>query len=225
MMLSRTCRPLFETISPALVAFMLVLAACGPTSPTPAQGAEYQPPESVTPAAAAVPSVEPTSDVVQPPSTPAAAAAAPRLPVPTQLVIPAIGIDASVEQLGLTTSNAMEAPKEWADVGWFSLGYRPGEAGNAVIAGHLDSTTGPAVFWNLNKLRPGDPVIVKAADNSERRFAVMSSEKYAVSQAPLGRIFGPAPASNLNLVTCNGAFDRNSKEYDQRLVVYAAEIP
>jgi LPXTG-site transpeptidase (sortase) family protein len=106
-------------------------------------------------------------------------------------------------------------------VAWFKPGFRPGEKGGAVVAGHLDSTTDRAVFWDLNKLKPGDTVLVKGEDGSQLSFEVVSSEIYRADQAPLERIFGRAEAPMLNLVTCNGIFDRGAKQYDRRLVVYS----
>src|SRR5207245_1815722 len=79
------------------------------------------------------------------------ATAAP-LPLPVRLVIPAIHVDAAVELLGNASDGGMEAPREWADVGWYGRGFRPGDRGSAVIAGHLDSTTDRAVFWDLHRL-------------------------------------------------------------------------
>ncbi|MFI5267979.1 MAG: class F sortase, partial [Chloroflexota bacterium] len=126
--------------------------------------------------------------------------------------------------VGTTADGAMDAPHEWNDVAWFDLGYRPGERGSAVIAGHLDSTTDRAVFWDLRLLKPGDKVLLKAQDGSQITFQVAGSEIYPYNQAPLQKIFGMADQPMLNLVTCNGVFDRGSKNYDKRLVVYAKQI-
>jgi LPXTG-site transpeptidase (sortase) family protein len=147
----------------------------------------------------------------------------PRPALPTELVIPAIQVDAPVEHVGTTSNGAMDVPKEWNDVAWFKDGFRPGEPGGAVIAGHLDSTTDRAVFWDLNKLVPGDKVLLRKEDGSQLTFAVVGSEVYAFDQAPLQRIFGQAEQPMLNLVTCNGTFDRGAKNYDKRLVVYTKQ--
>jgi len=125
-----------------------------------------------------------------------------------------------VEQVGKTPDGAMDVPRQWEDVGWFDLGYRPGEKGSAVVAGHLDSTTGRAVFWDLNKLKPADKVLVKTEGGAQMTFQVIGSEVYPFDRAPIDRIFGPADPPMLNLVTCNGVFDRGTMNYDKRLVVY-----
>lgn len=115
----------------------------------------------------------------------------------------------------------MDVPKRFDTVGWYRLGVRPGELGNAVLAGHLDAKTGPASFWRLKELQPGDEVIVVSDDGQERRFVVQTLEHYAYDRAPLDRIFGSAEKVNLTLITCAGRFDRRTQNYDQRLVVYA----
>lgn len=176
---------------------------------------------SQEPATTAVGSAAPVRSGV-PGRPPAQTSPAAREPLPVQLTIQALGISAAVEAVGQTAEGAMDVPKEWANVGWFEKGFRPGERGSAVIAGHLDSTSGPAVFWKLGSLRAGDTVSVRRTDGSTRVFAVVGGETYVFNQAPLARIFGKAARPMLNLVTCNGTFDAGSQNYDKRLVVYTA---
>lgn len=145
-------------------------------------------------------------------------------PLPARLVIPAISVDAAVEQVGNTSDGAMDVPLQWGDVGWYGLGFRPGDRGSAVIVGHLDSTTSPAVFWALNRLRVGDRAQVRNDDGSQLSFAVVSAEVYAFDNAPLQRIFGPLDTAGLNLITCSGRFDWGSRNYDNRLVVYTRQV-
>jgi sortase (surface protein transpeptidase) len=140
--------------------------------------------------------------------------------LPQRLTIPRLRIDTTVEQVGLTQDGAMDVPKSYDTVGWYNLGVRPGQPGNAVMAGHLDSKTGPAIFWRLKELRPGDEITVVSDDGLERRFIVQRLENYRYDQAPLERIFGTSSEFALNLITCGGSFDRRSQNYDQRLVVF-----
>lgn len=114
----------------------------------------------------------------------------------------------------------MGVPSNYTDVAWYERGASPGTPGNAVIAGHLDSTTGPAIFYRLKDLTPGDEIITSTADGQEYRFVVTTSEVYVADDAPLERIFGNAIQPRLNLITCDGAFDRSIRQYDKRLVVY-----
>ena len=149
----------------------------------------------------------------------------PRPGAPVRLKIPSIKVDAAVEHVGLTEDAAMDTPKDYANVAWYNLGPKPGEPGNAAISGHVDSKRGPAVFWDLRRLKPGDEVYVVGDDGVERRFVVTVLEFYKRPETPLRRIFGPALGAHLNLITCAGVFDRGRQEYDSLLVVYADLAP
>jgi hypothetical protein len=139
--------------------------------------------------------------------------------VPVRLRISRLGVSAPVETVGLV-QGALGVPANVWDVAWYRLGPRPGAVGNAVIDGHLDSATGPAVFLGLGDLRAGDLVYVADAAGTERAFAVRALASYGLHDAPLARIFGPARGRHLNLITCSGAWDEQRHTYDQRLVVY-----
>jgi sortase (surface protein transpeptidase) len=147
---------------------------------------------------------------------------------PVQVEIPAIGVTALIEQVGLTADGAMATPKGWMNVAWFSRGTRPGEPGNSVMAGHLDSRSGgPAVFWSLNQLQPGDEVIVSYQNGDRYTFAVEYLEivPYDISGPAVTAIFGASQTADLNLITCNGDWDRGKATYTERLVVYTTLVP
>jgi LPXTG-site transpeptidase (sortase) family protein len=169
----------------------------------------------VQPAQAAVPLVEAgaaTEALLQP-------------AIPTRILIPALGIDASIETVGQDENGLMAAPSRVETVAWYSVGSQPGESGNAVMAGHLDDYRGrPAVFWELDKLQPGDEVIVRFRDGDEVYFEVMSVEEYDADAAPMERIFGVDFERDLNLITCAGAWDAQNKLYEHRVVVYTRLI-
>jgi sortase (surface protein transpeptidase) len=143
---------------------------------------------------------------------------------PTRLVIPAIGVNAQIEALGLDAQGRMATPSRSDRVGWYSPGTAPGDVGNAVIDGHLDWTDGPAVFWRLGRLKHGDELTVVRADGSQAKFSVQSSSTtpYDASTDALFTRSGP-PA--LTLITCAGAWDHQRGTYLQRLVVHAALVP
>jgi hypothetical protein len=214
----------------------LATPAVAEATVAPAPPAATPAPSPAAPAATATPArlpllVEATEipaipAVVPPPpaptaTPPAAATPLPAAGLPRRLRIPRLRIDAAVEHVGLAPDGAMDAPKGFDTVGWYRLGTRPGDPGSAVIAGHLDSKTGPAIFWRLRDLRPGDDIFVRGDDGVERRFVVEEAASYRFDQAPLERIFTAADRVRLNLITCGGSFDRRSQNYDQRLVVYA----
>jgi sortase family protein len=195
-----------------------------PLAPTPpAQPAP--PPPPTAPAPAAITTGAPPRTFIRRLGAPAPPK--PHIGQPLRLKIPAINVDAAVEQVGQTPDGAMDVPKDFNDTAWYDLGARPGEQGNAVVAGHVDSTTGKAVFWDLRKLASGDQIIVVGDDNVERQFVVTGSEAYGRADVPLDRIFGPTTETHLNLITCDSssAFDRTKREYAGNLVVYAKVAP
>lgn len=147
--------------------------------------------------------------------------------VPVRLKIPAINVDAAIEDVGLTADNRMEVPKGYDEAAWYRLGPRPGERGNAVISGHVDSRAGVALFWDLRKLAPGDTIGVIGDDGGERHFVVTALERYAPGDVPLARIFGGADGAHLNLITCDAdtPFDRASGSYAGFVLVYADAAP
>jgi hypothetical protein len=144
-----------------------------------------------------------------------------RAPRPVRIAIPAIGVRASVTALGLDSKGALEVPHDFATTGWWKGGPRPGERGPAVIDGHVDSYTGPAVFFRLGNLRRGDAIIVERADGSRVRFRVQRSARYPKTRFPTAEVYGPTRTPALRLVTCSGTFDRSSGHYLDNTVVYA----
>jgi LPXTG-site transpeptidase (sortase) family protein len=140
--------------------------------------------------------------------------------VPARLRIPVIGIDADVEHVGKTKDGAMDVPKSYWTVGWYKLGFKPGELGNSVIDGHVDNPKGPSIFWDLKKLQAGNKVYISDNQGKELTFEVIKLEKYSYDGAPLDKIFGSADDVYLNLITCSGTFDQSTHNYDQRLVVF-----
>jgi len=135
-----------------------------------------------------------------------------------------VKVDAQVEHVGLTEERAMDVPKAWENVAWYKPGFTPGEQGNSVLAGHLDSDTGPAVFWNLKDLKVGEEVSILMDTGKTLRFRVTKAQVYHAEEAPIHEIFGPSDSKRLNLITCDGAFDAETKSYDLRLVVFTEMI-
>lgn len=144
--------------------------------------------------------------------------------LPLSLSIPKINVDASVESVGLDAKKAMDVPKDADNGGWYNLGPRPGQKGNSVIAGHYDRANGsPAVFWDLNKLTQGDKIMLKDDKGKERTFSVVRTAKYPYNDFPLQEVFGQSSKPMLNLITCQGAWNTGTRNYSERLVVYAEQ--
>ena len=146
-----------------------------------------------------------------------------RLPLsaPVRLEIPAIGVSSSLVRLGLNADRTMQVPGDFQVAGWFTGAPQPGQLGPAVIAGHVDSRTGPAVFYRLRDLRPGDEVRVVRADHRVVRFRVDSLASYPKQALPDDAVFGATTAPALRLITCAGTFDRSRHSYRDNLVVSA----
>ncbi len=111
-----------------------------------------------------------------------------------------------------------------SDAGWYDFTAVPGGAGNAVIVGHVDTYTGPAVFYHLYELRPGDPVYVDA-DGTRRRFDVTSVREMPKPSFPVNQVFGGTKRHMLWLITCGGSFDYETGHYLDNIVVSATWDP
>ena len=138
---------------------------------------------------------------------------------PLRVRIPAIGVTARLVPLGVNADGTLEVPR-FEEAGWYTGGSRPGDAGPAVIAAHVDSTSGPAVFYRLKELSPGDVVHVDYGGGTVT-FSVRESARFPKSQFPTEQVYGATDAPELRLVTCDGSFDRSTRSYTSNLVVWA----
>ena len=139
---------------------------------------------------------------------------------PSRLRVKAIGVDTPLETLRLDAAGALVPPREASLAGWYADGTAPGDVGPAVIAGHVDSKRGPAVFYRLRELEAGDTIEV-VRGGATLRFTVVSTAWYPKSSFPADRVYGPTPDRQLRLITCGGVFDRTLRSYRDNLVVYA----
>jgi hypothetical protein len=145
-------------------------------------------------------------------------------PPPVRLEIARIGVSTGLQRLGKDHHGAVEVPSgphQWDTAGWYAAGTRPGDPGSAVILGHVDSKRGPAVFYRLRELRPGDLVEVVRADGSRARFAVQRVEEYPKARFPTADVYYPTLTPMLRLVTCGGAFDHKVGHYVDNVIVFA----
>jgi sortase (surface protein transpeptidase) len=200
------------TAEPATRQISVATATTGPIRPT-------DPPTEV-PTATAIPTAEtstpePTVTLVPAPTLP------PR--VDPRLIIPALNVDAVVVPVGLDANGAMAAPEDWFEIGWFRYGPRPGFAGSAALAGHLDTNTGaPATFWDLGELVPGQEVIYQSEDGTRLTFVVDEIATYPWDSVPLERVFARSGEPRLALITCGGQWSREHRNYSHRTIVYAS---
>jgi sortase (surface protein transpeptidase) len=155
---------------------------------------------------------------------------------PDQVRIPDLKIDAPIIPVGINSYGAMEAPGAghrasdpiWGTTFWWKEGAQPGQVGNAVLAGHVDRNDGSrAVFWNLDKIHPGNLITIVTQSGQTLTFRVTDVEAFdnpdgGPNDPIIQRVFGPATSANLNLITCYG--DWVGTEYNKRLVVFSTLV-
>jgi len=193
----------------ALLVAALVVSDASPREDPPAR--TPLPPEALAAERPTGPGLPRLVDVFDPEAAP-----------PRRVTIPAIGVSARVVPLRREPDGTMQTPESFADAGWYEPGREPGELGPAVLAGHVDSTAGPAVFYRLGELRRGDAIWIARADGSVVRFRVQGLERWPKAEFPTRRVFGRTRIAALRLVTCSGSFDSSSGHYLDNTIVYAA---
>lgn len=213
----------------ALAVLGAVLLGAGVAGQEVAPGVEAAPQVEAAPAPAAV-------EQVAAPAAPAPAASVPasdRGPAttgplldaarPVAVSLPSIGAGSPrLVSLGLEPDGAMEVPRDFDLAGWYRYGPTPGELGPAVIAGHVDSAAeGPAVFFRLAALRPGDEVVVDRADGRQAVFTVERVEQHPKDGFPTLEVFGDTDHAALRLVTCGGRIDTATGHYRDNVIAYA----
>jgi len=140
---------------------------------------------------------------------------------PARLEIPAIGVSTPLVRLGRLPDGTIEVPHAWNTAGWYDQGPRPGQPGPAVLLGHVDSKKGPAVFYRLRDLRPGDIVRVGLTNGRTLIFRVQRTERYPKNKFPTEAVYFPTLDRELRLITCGGDFDYAKGSYVDNIVVYA----
>lgn len=141
--------------------------------------------------------------------------------LPVRLKIPKINVDAAVESLGLTTEGDLAAPKGFENVGWYNAGPRPGVTGSAVIDGHYGRAGDkPAVFDDLHTLEKGDLLYVEDGEKGTTTFVVTKLVTYRPEDDAVDVFRSSDDGAHLNIITCQGAWNKNQAGYSERLVVF-----
>jgi len=144
---------------------------------------------------------------------------------PVSVDIPAIGVDSKLLHLGKNANGTIQVPSLTGQAGraaWYRYSPTPGQIGTSVIEGHVDTDQGPAIFFRLGAVRPGDRVVVRLADGVVAIFRVTGVRQYLKSRFPAKVIFGAANYASLHLITCGGAFDYTTHHYLSSTVVFAS---
>ncbi|MBU2669469.1 class F sortase [Actinoplanes bogorensis] len=145
---------------------------------------------------------------------------------PERLTIPAINVEAPILEVGLAADGTVGVPplKRHNEAGWFDGGPTPGQFGPALIVGHADTRTGPSVFHELPKLKPGQRIEVERADNSVAVFEVNSVEHFDKGKLPVQRVYSDFTRPSLRLMTCGGRWVGGSTGYADNIVVFASLV-
>jgi len=139
---------------------------------------------------------------------------------PLRLRIARIGVDAPIQDVGLAADGSMDVPTDPFETGWYELGPRPGEIGSAVIAGHVDSPTSAyAVFTDLEHLVIGDIITIETSEGI-LSFRVREMRVYPANADATDIFMSTDGKAHLNLITCSGSWDTNTKQYTDRLVIF-----
>jgi sortase A len=145
-------------------------------------------------------------------------------PKPAVLIIPKIKLMTNIEEVGNENSR-MATPINPNNVGWWKFGIKPGEIGSAVIDGHVDTPNSPVgVFYNLTKLNNKDLVLIKTQDGTTYTFEVINESYFSDDSFPISLIFSKNDNKYLNLITCSGDFNKETKSFNERFVVFTKEI-
>jgi sortase (surface protein transpeptidase) len=140
---------------------------------------------------------------------------------PVAIRIPSIGVASSLKALGRNPDGTVEVPNDWDVAGWYEGSARAGAPGPAIVLGHVDSRSGPAVFYRLNELRRGDEVLVKQRGGNEIAFVVERVEQHDKDAFPTHAVYLPTLQPTLRLVTCGGTFDHAIGHYRDNIIVFA----
>jgi hypothetical protein len=146
---------------------------------------------------------------------------------PVTVAIPAIGVKSRLLHLGRNKDGTMQVPDlmtSASEAAWYKYSVTPGQIGTAVIEGHVDSYQGPAVFFRLGALRPGNHINVTLADGITAVFRVTGVREYAKAEYPANAIYAPAHNAALRVITCGGVYDAATGHYLSSVVVFASLV-
>jgi hypothetical protein len=190
----------------ALLAVIMIMVGGSPAMGDPAQPSA---PGAPAPTAGTFRSVRSYADVAE----------------PVRVRIPAAGVDSGLVRLGRAPDGSIEVPAEFGVAGWYAQGPRPGGPGPAVILGHVDSRSGPAVFSRVAALPKDAQVLVDRADGSTVAFRVTGTQRVPKVAFPTDAVYAPTLQPSLRLVTCGGSFDAAAGSYRDNVIVYADPAP
>ena len=141
---------------------------------------------------------------------------------PVELAIPVVSIRSRLVGLRLNNDGTVQVPQDYGAAGWYADGPAPGDAGSpAILIGHVDSASGPGIFFRLPQVKVGDAILIRSADGRVLRFVVYAARNYAKTMFPAKQIYAGGASPEIRVITCTGTFDQATKHYESNLVVSA----
>jgi sortase (surface protein transpeptidase) len=183
-----------------------------------AAGTLYRPTTTAT-----IPAPPSTSPSTQPPAPVTTTTAAP-VADPVAITIPSLGVHSTLVRLGLNADGSVEVPTSFHVAGWYDRGVAPGANGPAIILGHVDSKSGPGIFFRLGAMHPGDRVDVQRADGSTVAFEITAVRSYTKAAFPSIAVYGNTPTPTIRLITCGGTFDNATGHYLSNTIVFGQAV-
>ncbi len=139
---------------------------------------------------------------------------------PTELTIPSLGVDSELVRLDRNADGSVQVPESFHVAGWYQHSVSPGQVGPSVFLGHVDSKSGPGIFYRLGSMRPGDKVAVKRSDGTVANFVITGVRQYPKTGFPTIDVYGNTPTPTIRLITCGGAFDSATGHYLSNIVAF-----
>ena len=144
-----------------------------------------------------------------------------QMPDPVRILIQAIGVSAPIIPVGLNADRTLQVPARFGDAGWFTRGPEPGEPGAAIVVGHVDSVSGPGVFYHLRALKGGDVIKIVLKNGWTVRYVVTDHLAAPKNDFPTKLVYGRTEKPTLRLITCDGQFDTATGHYVDNYIVFA----
>lgn len=164
---------------------------------------------------------------LEPPGTPPAGATGVAHSQPVSIDIPAIDVHSKLASVGVNPDGTIEAPPLFqtpSEAAWYRYSPTPGQPGPSIIEGHVDNGHGPAIFYHLAALQPGQEINVTLTDSTVVTFTIDGVRQYPKARFPTRTIYGNTDVAALRLLTCGGSFDSTTHHYLDNTVVFASLV-
>ncbi len=144
---------------------------------------------------------------------------------PAEITVPSLGIDSTLVRLDRNADGSVEVPTSFHVAGWYEHSVSPGQVGPSVILGHVDSKSGPGIFYKVGLLQPGAKVVVKRDDGKLVNYVITGVRQYPKTGFPTIDVYGDTAVPTIRLITCGGAFDSATGHYVSNIVAFGQLAP